>query len=41
VQGEVVGTVDLMAAQSYDETRLGSKIAYYWKRLGRLLGRVL
>ena len=40
VNGEVVGTDDLVAAQSYGKPSLGGKVAYYWRRLGRLLGRV-
>ena len=40
VGGQVVGEVDLVAAQSYGETSLGSKVAYFWQRLGRVLGRV-
>jgi D-alanyl-D-alanine carboxypeptidase (penicillin-binding protein 5/6) len=38
VAGEAVGEVKLVASASYDETRLGSKVAYYFKRLGRWLG---
>jgi serine-type D-Ala-D-Ala carboxypeptidase (penicillin-binding protein 5/6) len=38
VDGKVVGTVDLVAAQSYDKTTLGGKIAYFFGRLGRWLG---
>jgi D-alanyl-D-alanine carboxypeptidase (penicillin-binding protein 5/6) len=38
VEGEVVGTVDLVVAQSFDKTTLGTKIAYYCGRLGRWLG---
>ena len=38
VEGEVVGEVDLVATASYDEITLGSKVAYYFKRLGRWLG---
>jgi D-alanyl-D-alanine carboxypeptidase (penicillin-binding protein 5/6) len=41
VEGDVVDTVDLVAAKSYGQTSLGSKIAYFWRRLGRVLGRVL
>lgn len=41
VQGEVVDAVDLVSAQSYEETTLGSKIAYFWSRLGRWLGRLV
>ena len=37
-RGETVGTVDLVASASYDETTLGSKVAYYFQRLGRWLG---
>ncbi len=40
VDGKVVGTGDLVAAQSYDKTSLGGKVAYYWHRLGRQLGRL-
>lgn len=40
VEGETVAAVDVVAAQSYGETSLGSKVAYFWRRLGRLLGRV-
>lgn len=40
VDGAEVGTVDLVAAQTYSETSLGSKVVYFWKRLGRVLGRV-
>jgi D-alanyl-D-alanine carboxypeptidase (penicillin-binding protein 5/6) len=38
IDGEVVKTVDLVASASYDEVTLGSKVAYYFKRLGRWLG---
>jgi D-alanyl-D-alanine carboxypeptidase (penicillin-binding protein 5/6) len=38
IAGESVGEVDLVASASYDETRLGSKVSYYFKRLGRWLG---
>ena len=38
VDGEPVGKVDLVASASYDETSLGSKVAYYFERLGRWLG---
>ena len=38
--GDAAGSVDLVAAQSYDKTSLGSKVAYFWRRLGRVLGRV-
>ncbi len=38
VEGEVVGTVDLVAAQSFGKTTLGTKIEYYFSRLGRWLG---
>jgi serine-type D-Ala-D-Ala carboxypeptidase (penicillin-binding protein 5/6) len=40
VDGKVVGKVDLVAAQSYGKVSLGGKVAYYWRRLGRGLGRV-
>jgi D-alanyl-D-alanine carboxypeptidase len=40
VDGAVVDTVDLVAAQSYGKTSLGSKIVYFWQRLGRAVGRV-
>ena len=39
VDGEVVDEVDLVAAQSYGKTSLGSKVAYFWRRLGRVVGR--
>ncbi len=35
---EVVETVDLVAAQSFDKTTLGGKVAYFFGRLGRWLG---
>jgi D-alanyl-D-alanine carboxypeptidase (penicillin-binding protein 5/6) len=35
VGGEVVETVDLAASQSFGETTLGTKLAYYFTRLGR------
>jgi D-alanyl-D-alanine carboxypeptidase (penicillin-binding protein 5/6) len=38
IAGESVGEVDLVASASYDETKLGSKVSYYFKRLGRWLG---
>ena len=38
VADEVVGEVDLVASASYEETTLGSKVAYYFKRLGKWLG---
>ncbi|MBN1629130.1 MAG: D-alanyl-D-alanine carboxypeptidase [Thermoleophilia bacterium] len=40
VDGKAVGEVDLVATESYGETTLGSKVAYFWRRLGRVLGRV-
>ena len=40
VEGATVGAADLVATQSYGETTLGSKVAYFWRRLGRLMGRV-
>jgi len=38
IDGEVVETVDLVASASYGKVTLGSKVAYYFKRLGRWLG---
>jgi serine-type D-Ala-D-Ala carboxypeptidase (penicillin-binding protein 5/6) len=38
IDGEVVQTIDLLASASYDKTTLGSKVAYYFKRLGKWLG---
>ncbi len=38
IAGEAVGEVNLVASASYDEARLGSKVSYYFKRLGRWLG---
>jgi serine-type D-Ala-D-Ala carboxypeptidase (penicillin-binding protein 5/6) len=38
VEGEVVGTVDLVAAQSFGKTTLGTKLGYYFDRLGNWLG---
>jgi D-alanyl-D-alanine carboxypeptidase (penicillin-binding protein 5/6) len=35
VDGSVVGSVDLVASQSFGETTLGTKIAYYLTRFGR------
>lgn len=40
VDDVVVDEVDLLANRSYDEVSLGSKVAYLWQRLGRVLGRV-
>jgi len=40
VDGAVVGKVDLVAAQSFGRSSLGGKVAYYWGRLGRAIGRV-
>lgn len=40
VDGEAVGEVNLVATESYGETTLGSKVAYFWRRLGRVVGRV-
>jgi D-alanyl-D-alanine carboxypeptidase (penicillin-binding protein 5/6) len=41
VDGSEVGSVDLVAAQSFEETRLGRKVAYFWGRLGRAIGKIL
>jgi len=38
VGGDVIDTVDLVAAQSYGKTTLGGKIAYFFARVGRWLG---
>jgi D-alanyl-D-alanine carboxypeptidase (penicillin-binding protein 5/6) len=38
--GRLVRSVDLVAAQSYAKTTLGSKVSYFWHRLGRAIGRV-
>lgn len=38
VGGEVVGMVDLVADRSFEKATLGSKISYYFGRLGRWLG---
>jgi len=40
VGGETVGTVDLVADRSFGKTTLGSKLAYYWDRFTRWVGRV-
>jgi serine-type D-Ala-D-Ala carboxypeptidase (penicillin-binding protein 5/6) len=36
--GKEVGRVDLVATRSFPATTLGSKLAYYWHRLGAALG---
>ena len=36
--GKEVGKVDLVATRSFPATTLGSKLAYYWHRLGAALG---
>lgn len=38
--GETVGTVNLVANRSFGATTLGSKLAYYWDRFARWVGRV-
>jgi D-alanyl-D-alanine carboxypeptidase (penicillin-binding protein 5/6) len=38
IDGETVQTVDLVADRSIDKITLGSKLGYYWSRLGRWLG---
>ena len=38
VDGQVLETVDLVAAQSYGKTTLGRKIVYLFARVGRWLG---
>jgi D-alanyl-D-alanine carboxypeptidase (penicillin-binding protein 5/6) len=40
VGGQTVGTVDLVADKSFGKTTLGSKLAYYWDRFTRWVGRV-
>jgi D-alanyl-D-alanine carboxypeptidase (penicillin-binding protein 5/6) len=35
VEGAVVDTIDLIASESFSDTTLGTKIAYYFTRLGR------
>lgn len=40
LDGKIVRSVDLVASQSYAKTTLGSKVAYFWHRLGRAFGRV-
>ncbi|MFH0917165.1 MAG: D-alanyl-D-alanine carboxypeptidase family protein [bacterium] len=39
VDGETVGTVNLVANKSFAATTLGSKLAYYWDRFTRWVGR--
>jgi len=38
VDGETVKSVELVAERSMEKTTLGSKLGYYWGRLGRWLG---
>ena len=38
VEGDQVGSVDLVADRSFDKTTLGTKIVYYFHRLGRWIG---
>jgi D-alanyl-D-alanine carboxypeptidase (penicillin-binding protein 5/6) len=38
IDGETVQAVDLVADRSVEKTTLGSKLSYYWSRLGRWLG---
>lgn len=38
VDGEVIETVDLVATQSFEQTTLGTKIRYFFGRIGRLFG---
>jgi D-alanyl-D-alanine carboxypeptidase (penicillin-binding protein 5/6) len=38
VGGETLGQVDLVTSAAYDKIKLGSKVTYYFKRLGRWLG---
>jgi D-alanyl-D-alanine carboxypeptidase (penicillin-binding protein 5/6) len=38
VEGKTVESVELVADRSMEKTTLGSKLGYYWGRLGRLLG---
>jgi D-alanyl-D-alanine carboxypeptidase (penicillin-binding protein 5/6) len=40
VRGATVETVDLVANASFGKITLGSKLAYYWDRFGRWIGRV-
>lgn len=41
IGGETVGTVDLIADVSYEETTLRTKLGYYWGRFSRWLGRLV
>ena len=41
VRGKTVGSVNLVADRSFGETTLGSKLAYYWHRFAKWVGRVI
>ena len=38
--GKTVQTVDVVATKSYSKTTLGSKVAYYWRRVGRAFANI-